>query len=98
MNVEEIAAEMARLEERRDALAKEISTVNEAIRSLRLDQVDLLYGLHVGSIVIHNGVQYLVRDIERLFWTRPWVIGSPMKKDGTFGIARRNLFSDWEVV
>lgn len=98
MNAEEIAAEIARLEERRGALSKEIVAVDDAIRSLRLDQIDLLYGLHVGSIVAHEGKRYLVCEIANETWRRPWVVGHPMKKDGTFGSARRNLFSDWEVV
>lgn len=98
MNAEEIAAEMARLEERRSALSKEIVAVDGTIRSLRLDQIDLLYGLHIGSIVVREGKQYLVCGITNETWRRPWVVGHPMKKDGTFGSARRNLFSDWEVV
>ena len=31
-------------------------------------------------------------------YDRPWLVGVPRKKDGTWGTAQRQLYSDWKVL
>lgn len=77
-------------------------------RSLREELADVRKRLHdakvaesgvaVGDIVRRkDGVIGRVCRVDATF-TTAWVTVNPKKKDGTFGIAERNWFSDWARV
>ena len=57
-----------------------------------------LAGIKKGDIVLYKGVEHRITKIETDYGYRrdkPWVSGNPKKKDGTFGIAERHLYTDW---
>lgn len=57
------------------------------------------YGVRPGDIVVsHKGKEYKVTKVDTMFddGLKPFVAGIPRKKDGTFGTAHRNLYSDWK--
>ena len=58
------------------------------------------YKVKIGSVVEYEGKEYQVTNINTFSWegTPPWLKGYMRKKDGNFGIAERNLFSDWTVI
>ena len=78
-------------------LQDELSKVGIAIYNARLLEAKDKYGVEIGGIVSCRGKEYRVVEIDTS-WGRPWLTGNPRLKDGTFGKANRNLFSDWEVV
>lgn len=61
-------------------------------------------GVKQGDIVRHSGGQYPgmeFRVTNVWVWetgSTAWVRGAMKKKDGTWGIAERNLYSHWEMV
>ena len=57
------------------------------------------FGVRVGSIVKNRqGVEHKVTNVNTSYSGKPWIEGNQKKKDGTFGTARRNLYSDWTLV
>ena len=52
-------------------------------------------GVYVGDIVQKGGKLYRVTDVNTHWEGKPWLKGSPQRKDGSYGTAERNLFSDW---
>ena len=69
--------------------------LDDAKARLKAAQIDAA-GVKVGDVVVSRGKRYRVTEIEPSSWGA-WVSGNPEKKDGTFGIARRALYSDWEL-
>jgi hypothetical protein len=79
-------------------LLNELKDVRDAIKAERGRLAHAAYGVFVGAIVRRRGVEYRVTCVNASFSGRPWLEGSPRRKDGTFGAARRNLYGDWELV
>lgn len=52
-------------------------------------------GISVGDIVTSRGSKFRVTKIEPSF-DKAWLSGNPLRKDGSYGTAVRNLYSDWE--
>lgn len=89
---------LAELERERELLELRLNELNQQIRSAKLAEVQLAYGVCIGCIVKNSvGVEHKVTEIKTWMDGKPWVSGNPRKKDGTFGTAHRNLYSDWEV-
>lgn len=74
-------------------LRSELATAKDRLDEARVKAS----GVSVGQIVMHNGKEHRVTEIDAS-WARakPWLYGNPKKADGTFGTARRSLYSDWE--
>ena len=55
-------------------------------------------GVNIGDVVSYRGVRYRVTDVNPRSWGgKVWVKGNPVKKDGTFGRAKRHLYDDWNL-
>jgi hypothetical protein len=82
-----------------DALIQEITDKNE---KLLIKYRFFIFGVKVGDIVKQPGTGILYK-IKRFRhgtgkYDKPWVVGNPRKKDGTFSIKEINIYSDWVVV
>lgn len=49
----------------------------------------------IGDVVKYRGVEHRVTAINPGF-CKEWLSGNPRKKNGEWGTAVRNLYSDWE--
>lgn len=79
-------------------LETELSKVRAAINAEKLQLIELEHGVRVGSTVVDKkGVEYLVTRVDAC-WSPPWLEGNPRRKDGSFGTASRNLYSDWKLL
>jgi hypothetical protein len=85
------------LQEKR--LSCELKKVRQEIRYARLEEAMSIYGVAVGSIVKNrDGKKHRVTAVDtRWIGSKPWLEGNPMRKDGTFGTAKRMLYSEWEL-
>jgi hypothetical protein len=52
-------------------------------------------GIAVGDIVVSKGERFRVCEVKPFSYGSVWVIGNAKKKDGSWGAARRALYSDW---
>lgn len=52
-----------------------------------------------GDLVLCKGIEYRITHIRFHSWDnpedKPWLMGNPKRKDGTFGTAERHLYGDW---
>lgn len=57
-------------------------------------------GISVGDVVVSKGKMFRVVEIDPTCGkvSRPWLTGNPMKANGDYGTARRNLFDCWTKV
>lgn len=88
----ELKKRLKGLEGSRDALEGEIETLNTSIRKTKLEIFVLEKGVTVGDIVLSKGIEYRVTHIDVRY---DWLTGNPKKKDGSFGVAERHLYSHW---
>lgn len=83
-----------------ESLRETLAELEKEQRVTAIDYVAEKYNLRVGSIVkARHGCVYRVTGwpIESRI-CKPWMLyGNLQKKDGTFGVAPRNIF-DWELV
>lgn len=89
------------IKQRIDSLQRQLSHEESRANEVRRELAKVVFGIAPGVVVVHRGKRYWVDHLQFLDWVddnhRPWVVGCPARKDGTFGTAKRNLFSDWEV-
>jgi len=80
-------------------LRDQLSVVNKAIHDEKMRVVTEASGVTVGSVVVYQGKDHKVTkvDVRWGYNEKPWLEGNPRRKDGTFGTAHRNLYSDWEL-
>jgi hypothetical protein len=90
-------------------MSEEIKAMEEEVRRLRLDLEDarrrlndariVEVGVSVGDIVRgkRDGNTYRVARIDPRH-SCAWITANPMRKDGTYGTAERNLYENWERV
>jgi hypothetical protein len=99
--IEEIKLRLAHLEREENKYNDILSDIHAHQNVLRLKKVELLYGAKVGAVVEWRGQKYRITKVDVKYYhnddQKPWLEGNPLKKDGTFGIAVRNLYGDWEV-
>lgn len=89
---------LKKLEEERRVLKSKLYEINQKIEAEKIRLAEEKYGLCIGCVVkSHDGKEYKVTEITTS-WDKPWVVGNPRKKDGTFGIAKRNVYGSWEVI
>jgi hypothetical protein len=80
------------LEDRADALHKELQGVEAEIFDLKTS----LCPVKVGDVVSYRGLEFKVTEIDRPEWS--WVYANPRKKDGSWGTAKRHLLGNLTVV
>jgi len=81
----------------------QIKSLQQDVSDLRVAIYKIKWNLEVGTIVKSKDILHRVIAIERYPWnpfseSKPWITAVPMKKDGTYGIQNKHLYSDWEVV
>lgn len=87
------------LEQQEKQLLESLNDVREAITKEKLRLAEKDFGVRVGSIVKdRKGVEHKVTCVNVKYSGTPWLEGNPKKKDGTFGTAHRNIYSDWTLV
>jgi hypothetical protein len=87
---------------------EQLSELSKRIVEIKLKAIKEKWGVYPGCVVkeINSGKLYKVSDIQIKsdedfdyeMKYNPWIEGHPMKKDGTFSTAKRNVYRDWEVV
>lgn len=80
-------------------LNTKLGHMQDAIYALKLK----LCTVQIGSIVVNTRTNVKHRIVEvDVSWddwrTKPWLRGVPMRKDGTYGTAKRSLFDHWKPV
>lgn len=86
------------LEQQEKEILEQLQVVRKAIHEEKLRLTEQQFGVRVGSIVKdRKGVEHKVTKVNPSYG-KPWLEGNPKKKDGTFGIAQRNIYSDWDLV
>ena len=87
------------LEAQEKALQEQLRNIRQEIETVKLQEVEAEFGVKVGSIVLYKGVEHKVVAVSPMSWGgSPWLSGNPKKKDGSFGTAARNLYSNWTLV
>lgn len=87
-------ASLSEMEDRAAWLREELAELDRAIYAAKIAAT----GISAGEVVVRRGVEYRVVRVEALWARKPWIIGNPRRKDGSFGTAERNLFDEWERV
>lgn len=90
------------LERKVQSLRDQLSAASKSLRKAKLDACPV----KIGDIVRYKGVNskkngqlYKVTGIDTDWGLeRPWLTGSPKGKDGSWGRANRNLYTEWEPV
>jgi hypothetical protein len=93
----DLREKLEQLAARERVLQETLRPVHEAWCEVRKEYVEKFFGCAAGAIVLDRHDQpHRVVGIDR-YWgcDKPWVTANPMKKDGTWGIAKRNLYSSW---
>ena len=84
------------LERDRETLKMKLANVNAAINREKLSIAEREYDVTVGSVVKDGaGKRFKVIRVDARFSGKPWLEANPERKDGTFGTAKRNLYTDW---
>ena len=88
------------LERKVQSLEDQLAAAKKSLYNARLAASPVQIGMTVRCTSHrYNGQLFRVTGVETEYGLeRPWVIGNPQKMDGTFGIAQRRLYSDWELV
>jgi hypothetical protein len=77
-----------------------LSVVRSDIRAYWLSKHKEDFGVEPGVIVLtRDNKKAIVDSVEaKEAYRKPWLQGRVEKKDGSFGKAVRNLYSDWKVI
>jgi hypothetical protein len=87
------------LNKKQNELEEKLVSVRKEIHEEKLRISENRFGVRVGSIVSNNkGVEFLVTQVDTRWSGKPWLKGNQKKKDGTFGTASRNIYSDWTLL
>src|ERR1700690_1555977 len=90
------------LERKVQSLQDQLSAALASLRRAKLDACPVKKGdivRYKGQNSRKQGQLYKVTGIDTNFsLENPWLVGNPQRKDGTWGIAERNLYSEWERV
>lgn len=106
MNKEAIAkreSTIDALEKRSRDLNEQLRLVNKEIRDEMLLLAEEQYGVKPGVVVVNEkGERFKVIEVQpqtRFLGgnNKPWLTGYAAKKDGSFGLSVRNLFTHWKV-
>ena len=86
------------LESKEKVLRQELSVIKAQIRQTKLEIIKEKYKCSIGTIVIYNSKLYKISFIDTTWFPgKPWVKGYQKKKDGSWGIGERDLYSEWEL-
>jgi hypothetical protein len=85
----------------------ELYEIRTLLRELKENSICEKWSVEVGSIVkdrkglLHKVSKVEVSSYDTISYylrNKPWLVGNPLRKDGTYGTAERNLYGDWELV
>ncbi len=77
-------------------LLERLSIIRKKIHTLKMKRTEKLFGVKVGSTVLCNGKEYRVAKVfVQAFTDKPWIKANPKRKDGSFGVQERNLYTRW---
>lgn len=93
----DLEAKLCAHQKREVALREQMGIERQKILSTQREIAKVKHGIEIGSVVKYRGVLHRVTSVTEGYG-KPWAEGNPMRKDGSYGTARRNLFSDWELV
>ena len=82
-----------------DQLEADLQVQRHEFNRLLLEQIEQIYGINVGSVVIYQKGRYVVSRIDTRYainTIKPWVYGHPFKKDGNPSAVERTLYTEWE--
>lgn len=81
------------------ALMSQIANLRQKLRDkereLRNERIRKA-GVNIGDIVLHRGEEFRVAGIEVSAYSM-WLTVNPRKKNGEFGNAVRNLYTNWTL-
>lgn len=86
------------LERKVQSLRSQLADAEKKLNDAKLEVV----GVRVGDIVKSTGTYhqagklFRVCEIDMVDSGKPWVSGNPQRKNGTYGTAKRGLYSYWE--
>ena len=81
-----------------DALGAKMSVLQEQQHKLKLAIAETKYGVKLGVTVTgRDSKKFRVTKVDVRWDDRPWLEGNPLKKDGSWGTAIRNLYDNWTV-
>lgn len=85
--------------DRLNAIVRDARMAARAAERQLKDFLDTLSPVKVGEVVEFEGKQFRVCRIDNLGNPEhPWLYGGLKKKDGTWGLAERCLYADWQKV
>lgn len=82
------------IESRIANLRTEINRQEQLLEAEKMKRADV----QIGEVVLFKGEKHRVCEVKPGGYGKDWVKANPAKKDGTFGIAVRRLYSYWEKV
>lgn len=80
------------LEKRELHLIGDLVVIREKIYQAKLEQ----HGLIIGCIVIHEGEEFKVTNVEFKF-KKPWIYGYKKTKKGEWSHSIKCIFDEWEL-
>ena len=90
---------LAELKLQEEELSSKLNEVRREITKEKLRLAEQEFGVRIGSVVKDKkGIEYKVTCVKTNFSGKPWLEGNPKKKDGTFGIAHRNIYGNWTLI
>lgn len=97
-----MSQKIEKLRRREAELREELTALRHEIRGERLIEIREQYGVSFLSVVRDlRGDEYQVSDIDTRPLKpgkKPWLMGRPRLKNGTFGKRSLYLYDRWEVV
>lgn len=98
--LEELKRQLADLTSKEQKIVSELYDVRFQAKNIRTQIIEKVYDVYPGRLVfdhknkLHRVVSVKNGDINY----KPWVVANPIRKDGTFGTAERNLFGgEWTL-
>lgn len=79
------------IESRIANLRQQLKRQEEMLTAAKMKRADV----QIGEIVIFKGEKHRVCEVKPGGYGKDWAKGNPVKKDGTFGTAMRNLYGEW---
>jgi len=97
--LEDIQTAITFLQEEHRQLGVKMNVCQNKLRVLIAKGTKLLFNVEVGSIVKNSKGTYKVIEINNGYYPkRPFLTAVRRRPNGTFGVRKKYLFEEWEVV
>ena len=102
-----LAEQITMLETEEKSVATRLTELRKRKLDVGLEVVRLLYGVEPGTVVMdRNRKQYRVVRVDHVnaafslshpddMYARPWLKVTMLKKDGTWSVVERTMYSEW---